>query len=331
MNFERRMKDSIKKAYKWVSYISISELEVFFNNSLSHSIIFIGTGGSYVVANLLKILSENENINSNATTPLLFLQRGIIKNESIFLLTSGGDNPDSIEVVRRLVKAMNNQALVFTLSPESPVSNICSNNKHIINFSRSVPFSLESFVAIEGLIAPALLMAKAFHVNIEAIVSSILCSIEIDHPLDFVSNFTSIFVLHGRNGEPAALNIEFKISKGGLGHIQKADFRSFSHGRYNYLTTFSNTLIVSIYSWEEKELACSTLKFIPKFIPRVIIESKYKNSDAAIDLLLKSFILIENMSLVKNVILNQVPDSAYKFGNELYKGSIWNDEIFKKY
>jgi hypothetical protein len=113
-----------------------------------------------------------------------------------------------------------------------------------------------------------------------------------------------------------ATDIESKLSESSILNSLLSDYRNFAHGRHTWIDKKNNTLILALSDSINKELAESTLKKLPKHIPVVRLHSDLDGSNANIDLLMKSFHLINQIGEI--IGIDPGNPGVSEFGRELY-------------
>ena len=87
------------------------------------------------------------------------------------------------------------------------------------------------------------------------------------------------------------------LIEGGLRNVHFADYRNFGHGRHNWLTkNVDTTTTVSLVTPMSKSLSDRTLALLPPDANVVTLETSEEGALGAIELVVKSFNLIKEIS-----------------------------------
>ena len=307
--------------YKWALTVPIANFEEIISSLTEKPLFVVGSGGSSSACSLLVMHHQEFGVMASNITPLelQYSKKALNKNSNVVFISASGKNSDILLAFDTAI----------ALEPSSILS-ICLKEKSLLA-SRSSKFSISKIIEFEniagkdGFLATNSLIAYFTIISRLYGYSLIIPKLFPDNNfLDRINQFSqslyedfSIIVLFAGWGKPVALDLESKFSESGIGNILLSDYRNFGHGRHNWLDKKKKqSAIVALVSKDEKELATKTLDFLPKDIPKMIIESEYSKANASLDLLYKSFFLVDAIGKIKGIDPGRpgVPE----YGSKLY-------------
>jgi HAD superfamily hydrolase (TIGR01484 family) len=200
-------------------------------------------------------------------------------------------------------------------SPLSKLSSQFSNTKMI---EYNIPSGKDGFLATNSLIAFYSILYHTIESEIQE--KSIFIDIKFNTLLDnffaLITKDYTLHILYGGWGQSVAIDIESKFTEAALGNILLSDYRNFGHGRHHWFAKRKKSAIIALVSPKEEMISQKTLDILPKEIPRLIITTKFDLPFASLDLLIKSFYLVNKMGEMQNIDPGRpgVPD----FGSKLY-------------
>lgn len=286
--------DIIDDTFKWAKSININDLGSDLLNT-KKQVIVVGSGGSFAACHLLVASLQNKGIFAKAITPLeLQYSAPIIHNSVVFFVSASGKNSDILFAYKTAVAANPHliEGLCMTIGSKLKKQSAAHSISNIMELA--CPAGKDGFLATNSLIAYFTILSKiAGHTSLikdlkllSKAESDIKKFVSCLHP-DF-----SITILYAGWGQPVAIDIESKFTEAGIGNILYADFRNFGHGRHNWFDKKKKqSAIVALVTPSEKNLAFKTLDLLPKFIPKLILETVHDGPDGSLDLLNQSFYL----------------------------------------
>jgi len=310
----------ITNTYKWAAEVELQLDEKKTNELVSSPALAVGSGGSLSACSYLSLLHQSYGNICKAVTPLeLYYSKNILRNSNVIFLSASGKNSDILFAYNLSVKqdaknilsiCMKTASLLAKQTQKFSIANILEFNQ---------PSGKDGFLATNSLVSFFVMIAriykkfnstlkedfgKAFHISVKSFVEQ----------LD--TNFT-IQVLYGGWGTPVAIDIESKFTEAGLGNILLADFRNFAHGRHNWFDKKKQqSAVLAIITPDEKALALKTLSLLPQHIPKLILESTDNTPNASIELLIKSFYLVNEVGEHSRIDPGRPGVPAY--GSKLY-------------
>ena len=313
--------NKINQTYIWASEVQIENLEQISEVLFKKPLFVVGSGGSSSACSLFTMLHQKAGIIASAITPLelQYSKNAINKNCNVIFISASGKNSDILFAFDTVIKQEPNNMLSICLKKDSPLSkkSLKYSIASILDFEN--PAGKDGFLATNSLVAYFTIISRIYKLNNP--IKDLLPSVEF---LSGVRNFSkllyedfTITVLYAGWGKPVAIDIESKFSEAGLGNILMSDYRNFGHGRHNWFDKKKKqSAIIALITNEDSELANKTLDLLPAEIPVLRIESDYQYANASIDLLVKSFYLVDEIGKIKNIDPGRpgVPD----YGSKLY-------------
>jgi len=313
--------NKINQTYTWASEVQIDNLEQITDVLLKKPLFVVGSGGSSSACALFALLHQKMGVIASAITPLelQYSKNAINKNCNVIFISASGKNTDILFAFDTAIKQEPYNILSICLKKDSLLSkkSFKYSIASILDFEN--PVGKDGFLATNSLVAFFTIISRIYQLNNP--IKDLLPSVEF---LSGVRNFSkllygdfTITVLYAGWGKPVAIDIESKFSEAGLGNILLSDYRNFGHGRHNWFDKKKRqSAIIAIITKEDSELANKTLDLLPAGIPVLRIDSNYEHANASIDLLVKSFYLVEEIGKIKGIDPGRpgVPD----YGSKLY-------------
>lgn len=311
--------------YQWALTQPIEDLKKFVGNSVNSSLLAIGSGGSFTVAQLAIKLHEQTGYLSKAMTPLELITSDIdFFDMNILIPSASGRNPDIINAFNFSAKKEPKQLIAICLRKGSELQSISQNffNSQFVEYDN--PLGKDGFLATNTQIAFCTILCRAYeHVlglknRLSENIPELKSNSEKFENISEVLSKESIIVLYGKWGTPAAYDIESKFSEAALGCIQLTDYRNFGHGRHYWLEAKKeNTGIIALVTPEEEKLAKKTLSLVPKNIPVTFIKTQQSGHVGSFDLIVKVLLFVNETGKIKKIDPGRpiVPE----FGRKLYR------------
>lgn len=283
----------IPNAYEWAMGMEIKPLTEVVRRLTAHSLISIGSGGSFTVAAFQALLHETlTGKPSYATTPYLALaKQNAIRNSAISIISAEGKNKDVLGCFQYLVDSEPQDLMALSLKLGSPLNELAASTHFASSLAFEMPWGKDGYLATNSLLASCLLIYRAYQQCFQNLLPSCYATsdammeacVEVD-PSNIASFLQAIgddrnqsyLVVTGLSGHLAGIDLESKIAESALGTAQVADFRSFAHGRH--LWTYENrdnaAVIVIWSSDEERSLFDNLVETIPDSLPLLSIKLK---------------------------------------------------------
>lgn len=271
--------------------------------------LFIGNGGmmSYVAP----LLYEMNCGIARCITPLELaaMSDETIKGCRCLLFSASGGNMDIKYAANRLLKVNPENTASFSYSLGDAFKNI--DPRRVFCFK--TPEKWDGFISVEEKFYRDALLYRAFTGNnaseIRIDTSSLACyqyrlnnSAATLTPLRRINHFVALFSDYG---EPAAHDFESVLVETGIASTQVCDYRNYCHGRFIFVgnhtrhTTKKHTLtesdvaVILFITPRNKGLVKDIReKALAKETPVVLIETKYNDARATLDLLIKSNVFL---------------------------------------
>lgn len=327
--------EAMRETYDFADSLDVSALFPFFKNNCSVPLLIIGSGGSYAVAKLFELCYQNYGGFAKTITPYeLKNERKVLGKSKVLIVTAGGNNPDTVGAYNyaRLYEPF--ELCIICMSKDSKIARAVNKNRDAILFEAKIPFGKDGYLAVNSSIAMFTIGKKIMNEleeNSKTRMKFNLCnqSWPTMRQMEKINNF---IVLYGGWGTPAAYDFESKCSEAGLMSIQFVNYRNFAHGRHNWIDkNRDSTMLVVLVTPDDKTICKKTLEKLPDYLPIVSLETKYKGSLAALDLLIRVFYFVDYLGELKEIDPGKphVPDYGSKLYNIRYN-LLTNDSIIKK-
>lgn len=280
--------EHLSGTYDWAKKYPIKELCRSILNSASTPLVSIGSGGSYTSAQFMADLHRHYTGQvSCALTPLEFYVNSSVSNsQTVWLFSAGGRNVDIQNTFRVAVEA---EPLYLNL--------VCTKKSTLLSekaaqyniegiHSFDLPTGKDGYLATNSLFATCLVIARAYSEVFNGkdclpddytklLIKSSLHDkglTELKNKVINLSKKSYTLVLYGPSAKIGAVDLESKFIESAIGNIGIADYRSFAHGRHNWLNRYGErTGIIAFTDPNEKNLANATINLLPALIPIVQI------------------------------------------------------------
>lgn len=315
---------TMDRTIQWANDQEINILQEFFDTETHLPLLSIGSGGSFSACHYASLLYESRYTISKALTPLEFLYSShIIHNSKVLFISASGKNTD---IQFAFKKAQNYSGIAIgnlSMKSKNPLMELSKGLSNYYSSNYELPIGKDGFLATNSLLSFFVLLYRSFNKeksNLLQQLTALKNEKYLSDYLDFsnaIQNKFNFTVLYGGWGLPIAFDLESKFTEAALGAVQLSDYRNFGHGRHHWFDKRKDSSsIIAIVTPQERKLAEKTLSLIPTEIPRLIIDTKITSSLASIDLLIKSFYLVDSIGNVRNIDPGKpgVPD----FGRKLY-------------
>lgn len=307
----------LHETFTWSMEQQIDEISAV--KSDDTPVLVVGSGGSLSACFLLVSLLQTRGILAKAITPLeLHFVKNSLKRLRLIFISAGGKNNDIMFAYKTAIEFDPISLLAICMRHNTPLGKLSSMYTTSKTLEYRIPAGKDGFLATNSLIAYFTFFLRAFEED-----GQFAKGIDFEQSKD-ISRFalsttseTTISVLYGGWGHPVAVDIESKFTEAALGNVHMADYRNFAHGRHHWFAKRAdNSAIVALVTPNEESLAMKTLNLLPASIPRLILKSKTTNAFSSLELLIKSFRLIESIGNQRHIDPGRpgVPG----FGRKLY-------------
>jgi hydroxymethylpyrimidine pyrophosphatase-like HAD family hydrolase/fructoselysine-6-P-deglycase FrlB-like protein len=131
---------------------------------------------------------------------------------------------------------------------------------------------------------------------------------------------------------PVVVDFESKMVEGGLGWIEVAEAKNFTHGRYiNSYRNLDDTAIIVFSTRDERNLANAITLSYGRQLLVLHIVSKYDGPLASLDLFIHALLLVDEMSSFRGIDISRpvVPEEARRMfrGLGIYSGTFQDTNV----
>jgi len=311
----------IQETYDWAWKIEENDIKKIFINLENKVLLTVGSGGATCCACFLSLLHQNKGFFSSFITPLELIssKKSISRDINVALISASGKNSDINFALDLALEEEPNYIFNFCLKKDSKLKKRSLKYSIVETFEDENPQGKDGFLATNSTIAFFTIFSRIYGNNHR--IKNLLPSKEY---IESISNFAkslnenfTIIVLYSSWSKPVAIDLESKFSEAGIGNILLTDYRNFGHGRHNWLDKKTKqTGIISLITPDVEKLAIETIKYIPSNIPIFKMITQEKEASASIDLLAKSFFVVNEFGKKCNIDPGKpgVPD----YGSKLY-------------
>jgi hypothetical protein len=317
--------EQLSESIKWAVNQRIENLTHFLINKSNEPLFIVGSGGSLSACHFAAILYQKNGSMAKAITPLeLHYSKDAIKNSKILFISSSGKNADILFGLKIAIQQEPHRILTLCMKLNSPLSKIALKYSISSPLDLNIPSKKDGFLATNSLVAYFVILSKAFgYVTPEDFISKLNdgYKAEIENFTKKITPFHTFTILYGGWGHPVAYDIESKFTEAALGNVQLSDYRNFGHGRHHWFAKrFANSAIIALVTPEEEQIAKKTMSLIPKYIPSLIIKSSDPSPASSIELLIKSFYLVNAVGELQAIDPGKpgVPEFGRKLFNLKY-------------
>ena len=309
---------TLDATFQWAERVDISALRTFVEGCGETPLITVGVGGSFTAAIFAARLQENRGGVAVAKTTLDFTSSQInLRNANVMIFTGGGRNRDVLSAFDYAIANEAKYVAVICTSRRSVIAERASPFAGATVFEFAVPTRKDGFLATNSLLATLILMARAYTTE-----DSISWDESIPRAVPETVRFAglarqTLIVLYSGWGTAAAIDLESKCSEAALSNVLLCDYRSFAHGRHYWLAARGKSSgIVALMSPSENEIAQRTLRLVPKEVPVLLLETRSQGVQAAIDLILRTFYLVDALGKVQGIDPGR--PGVPPFGSKIY-------------
>lgn len=276
--------EQLKDTYEWSTSIDVRALAHSVEASENRPLIAVGSGGSFTAADFACGLHQKfTGVLSRPFTPMEFVDSPVSLNGyTLLILSAGGTNSDIIAVLKNAMFREPGRCIVICLRNDSPLSRIAETYSFVDLYKFHLPWGKDGFVSTNSLLAFTVLLSRAYASSgsgddyLPPVLEDITRP---EQPLqDVMANLRNdttslweketLLVLYSPAGRSSALDLESKFSEAALGNVQLSDFRSFAHGRHNWVAKRRSKVgVLALFAEEDSGLAERTLKLIPEEVP----------------------------------------------------------------
>jgi hydroxymethylpyrimidine pyrophosphatase-like HAD family hydrolase len=306
-------------SYEYLINKPVDKLSNFLLRDNQKKMIAVGSGGSLSACALNVSLQKGLGNMCLAMTPLeLLYSQKLIKDSKVLFISASGRNNDILNGYNKAIKCDPFKILNFCMKENSKLETLSVKYTISKTFSTTLPSGKDGFLATNSLFAYFMLLIRAHTPNLSFPGKKVFFDFDqnLFNNLE-LNGIETFIVLHSGYGTPVAIDIESKFVEAALGNVQLSDYRNFGHGRHHWLAKHSRkSAVIALITEKEVELANKTLSCIPGNVPILRLTSDYESSLSSLDLLYKSFLLVNRIGEIRNIDPGRpgVPE----FGSKLY-------------
>lgn len=306
---------------RWAESQDISSLATFFNKSKGYPYYIVGSGGSLSACYYLTNLLQSNGQFAKAITPLdIFYSKEVLHNCNVIFISSSGRNTDILFGFDIAINQNPKSICTISMRSGSKLAKLANSYSISKSLDFSLPSKKDGFLATNSLIAYFALFYKALNSKHNELKDNYIneqFQLELKEFTDRLSPSHSLTVLYGGWGQSIAHDLESKFTEAALGNVLLSDYRNFGHGRHHWFAKRGKlSAIVALVTPEEEQIAKKTLGLIPSYIPKFFIISKEISSASSIELLIKSFYLVNAFGEMQSI--DPGKPGVPEFGSKLY-------------
>ena len=307
----------INETISWANSVDLTMLSDFFQK-IEGPVYLVGSGGSLSACQFAVDLLNKKGKFAKAITPLeLFYLKETLRNSTIIFISSSGRNYDIKFSYKIAIEHEPKEIGIICMKENNPLEELSANHGITTSFNFELPSGKDGFLATNSLIAFYIIFNNSLsneRLKINIDFDSFLE--EVQYFLGKINTQCTFTVLYSGWNKSVALDIESKCSEAGLAPSLVADYRNFGHGRHNWFDKQKESAIISLYAEDDSLLANRTLDLLPRSIPRLMLRSRWQSSVGCIELLVKSFIFINELG--KKVGIDPGRPGVPQYGRKLY-------------
>jgi hypothetical protein len=319
--------DRIEDVLAWALVQNVDHLISELLHDKLLPLFIVGSGGSLSACHYAAILFQQHGVMAKAITPLeLFYSKNAIRSSNVLFISASGKNTDILFGYETAISLEPNKVFSICMKKNSALGKLAGNSSISRHYEFDIPSGKDGFLATNSLVAFFVIIYKLFTSDSKSGSFSFPFNNplpELDTFLNKVSPYYTFNVLYAGLGHPVAIDIESKLVEAALANVIISDYRNFGHGRHHWFAKRKETsALVAIITPKEELIAQKTLFLLPSDIPTLIIRSNYNNNFASIDLLIKSFFLINAIGTLQNIDPGRPGVPSY--GSKLYNLSYYS-------
>ena len=308
----------IESTYKWANDLNIDSLKQEINQ-INNPIYFVGSGGSLSACYLGVSLVNELGVFAKAVTPLeLYNEKNNIRHSTVIIISASGKNSDIIFGFNTAVKFHAKKIISICLQLNSKIAEL--SNKLTISeiFEYNLPVGKDGFLATNSLLTFFVILNRIFaKKKLNYLFNKDSYIQDLESFVNALSPDSSITVLYNDFSKCVANDIESKSIEAALYPILLSDFRNFGHGRHHWFAKKNKTAAMLVLSGlNDRFLAVKTLEAMPENIPKLHLQTSLEGGEGALDLLIKSYFLIDKFGESLNIDPGRPGVPA--FGRKLY-------------
>ena len=315
--------DRLEKTIDFTKSVDVIQLSDTIEKTAVKPLYIIGSGGSFSACTFAEILHQQRGMLGKAITPLeSYYYRESYQNANVLIISASGKNKDILFAFDIAIKNEPDLIINICTTAESPLAKKSNKFSLSTTYEFPLPSGKDGFLASNSLVAFFILLARAYKHDIKYNLdekNKVMFRNNLDVFFKKIGDSKSLTfnVLYGGWSKPVAIDIESKFTEAALANTLLADYRNFGHGRHHWFDKRQdNSVLIALITPEEEKLALKTLSILPKSIPVLILKTQLKGASATIDLLIKSFYLVNRVGQLQ--MIDPGRPGVPSFGSKLY-------------
>ena len=276
--------------------------------------VFVGSGGSMVVARLAARLHECVcRQPAQACTPLETLDLPQLDDRGAMLFSSSAKHPDAQRVLEDFRRGRFRPSGLVTHRVAEDVQAVASPDTHVVTLPKLV--QRDGFLATGSILQAATLLLRAY------LAAPELPEALAGGPDDGQDMREDVLVLSGPSLAAVAADVEVRLVESGVACVQVADFRNFAHGRHTgFARRCGRTTVLVLSDRESQPLAEATAGLLPAGADVRRWHSDGPWESAVVSLLTRSMRLVATMA--ERAGVDVARPAVPVFGRRLYRLSL---------
>lgn len=288
---------------------------------ISKPLFIVGSGGSLSACHYVASVYQNLGCIAKAITPLdLYYSRLALRDAKILFISSSGRNTDILFAFKMAVSNHASEITTICMMKNAPLTKLANSYSISKGIEFDIPTKKDGFLATNSLTAFFTILGKSsglLNMDDTSVEVSQSFKKEIVNFVEGLNINSTITVLYGGWATSIAYDIESKFTEAALGSVLLSDYRNFGHGRHHWFAKRKeNSAIIALITPEEKLIAEKTINLIPSYIPRLLISSDKTSANASIELLIKTFYLVNSAG--EALQIDPGRPGVPEFGSKLY-------------
>lgn len=326
--FEKEL-ERIPDIIDWANKQDVSALRLQLKLNANKPLIAIGSGGSLSTCHYASLLHQQFGSIAKIMTPLeLNYAASVLRNSHLLFISASGKNTDILFGFKKSIEHEPKSIISLCMKSSNPLLDLTEKFSIATGFGYDNPIGKDGFLATNSLIAFFIILHRAYNQNIQNDYSFQEDDIgkfrlKLDTFIKGLDSDVTFITLFGGWGQPAAVDLESKFAEAALANISLSDYRNFGHGRHHWFAKRKDSsAVIAFATPTEKELASKTLSILPNSIPKLVIDTNYTGPLSTLDLLIKSFYLVNEIGKKQNI--DPGKPGVPEFGSKLYNLKYYN-------
>ncbi len=274
--------------------------------------VFVGSGGSMVLAHLAERLHEHVcRQPARACTSLELLDLPQLERRGAILFSSSAKHPDAHEVLAAFRRGRFSPTALVTHRSRVDVQQLASPDTRVVTLEDLA--QPDGFLATGSIIQIATQLFRAYMED-----PQLPRAIDVEAETDEADLRNEVLVLTPPSLTCVAADIEIRLMESGVACVQVADLRNFAHGRHTgYSRRIEDTTVIVLSDARSQALAEGTVAAMPEVadLRRWRCDSSWETT--VISLLARSMRFIDKVGRRLNVDVARPAVPA--FGRRLYR------------